>query len=145
MAIRRRRWSRRCRRLDLTGLTRRSEADARLAQDVADPALRAFLLQSLSIRDGAAEWKLNLPVLGAEMAEIIGFPRGCRAVRRPGFVRDRGGVGLCPARALAADPGAVPALAAEVIDGAGHWVHAEQPAAFAAAVDAFLRDPSLSD
>jgi pimeloyl-ACP methyl ester carboxylesterase len=60
--------------LDLAGLSRRSEADARLAPSVPDPVLRAFFLQSLAFEDGVARWKLNLDVLAEQMPTIMGFP-----------------------------------------------------------------------
>src|SRR2546427_9673635 len=40
-------YARALREVDLTGVTRRSEADARLAGAILDPADRAFLLQNL--------------------------------------------------------------------------------------------------
>lgn len=60
--------------LDLTGLTSRKEADARLAIDVPDAGLRAFFLQSLDLQAVPPRWRLNLAVLAAEMPKIVGWP-----------------------------------------------------------------------
>ena len=59
---------------DLAGVTRRSDADIRLAETVDDPALRSFFLQSLDLKSDPPKWRLNLEVLGQSMAEIMGFP-----------------------------------------------------------------------
>jgi pimeloyl-ACP methyl ester carboxylesterase len=62
--------------LDLTGLSQRGEADRRLEPLVPDPGTRAFLLQSLDLKDNPPRWRLNLPVLDAEMDKIVGWPEG---------------------------------------------------------------------
>lgn len=62
------------RNLDLTGLTSRTEADARLSQTIDDPGLRAFFLQSLDLKSKPPRWRLNLDVLEAEMPKIVGWP-----------------------------------------------------------------------
>jgi esterase len=61
--------------LDLTGLTTRGEADRRLSALVEDPSLRAFFLQSLDLKaPGGPRWRLNLPVLEAEMPRSSAGP-----------------------------------------------------------------------
>jgi pimeloyl-ACP methyl ester carboxylesterase len=124
--------------VDLTRVTRRSEADPLLAASVADPALRAFLLQSLGVEHGRAAWKLNLDVLADQMPVIMGFPEVAGRFEGPAlfvtgersdYVRD------------AHWPPIVehfPAAQRVVIPDAGHWVHAEAPREFAAAVAGFL-------
>ena len=93
--------------VDLAVVGRRSDADAALAARVPEPALRAFLLQSLAIGANGAAWKLNLAALADQMPAIMDFPELGATLRRPDAVRDRGGVGLRAARALAAHPRAV--------------------------------------
>ena len=124
--------------LDLAGLSSRSEADRRLAARVDDPALRAFFLQSLDLKADPPRWRLNLDTLEAEMDRITGWhaPEGrfegpalflagaesdyIRPEHRP-LIRD-----LFPTARMAKIPGA------------GHWLHADRPGEFAAAVAAFL-------
>jgi esterase len=81
------------RRLDLDALPSRAAADARLAQWIPDPSLRAFLLTNLVQAEGRLRWRINLPVLADGLAEIEAFPtpglhRRARfrlpAARRPG-------------------------------------------------------------
>ncbi|MDO5530116.1 MAG: alpha/beta fold hydrolase, partial [Paracoccus sp. (in: a-proteobacteria)] len=60
--------------LDLGGLRLRSEADRRLSADIDDPAVRAFLLQSLDLKADEPRWKINLKVLRDEMDRLVGWP-----------------------------------------------------------------------
>lgn len=121
------------RALDLDGVSNRAEASAAL--DVA-PELRDFFLQSLDLKE--RRWRLNLDALEANMASIIGFPEvsgqfdgqvlflsGATSDYVLPEYRDR-------IRAL------FPKARFARIPGAGHWLHAEKPREFEAAVRAFL-------
>jgi pimeloyl-ACP methyl ester carboxylesterase len=126
------------RSLDLARITRRSEADAALAPLVPQPGLRAFFLQSLAFEDGRARWKLALDTLAAEMPAIMGFPAPDASFAGPTlFLTGAGSDYVRPEhwpriRAL------FPAAEHRAIPGAGHWLHADAPAPFIAAVSAFL-------
>jgi esterase len=126
--------------LDLVGITRRRDADALLAAAVPNPGGRALLLQNLVFGDGPPHWRLNLPALEAALPTLAGFP-----VFPPGAIYDgsvlfaAGGKSGALRREdepvlHALFPNATVARIAE----AGHWVHAEQPAAFLALVEPFL-------
>ena len=126
--------------LDLGGVKRRSDADAALAPAIPDPAERAFLLQNLILENGQAHWRLNLEAIEREMPRLVGFP---------GLPSDRTYDGpalfVAAGRSTYLRPEHEPAIRrlfpnAEiaVIDNAGHWLHAEQPAAFLAIIEAFL-------
>ncbi len=124
--------------LELSGLSSRAEADARLAATNPDAALRAFFLQSLDLHAQPPAWRLNLDVLIAEMPTIVGWPY-------PEGRFDGPALFLTGANSAYVKPEYHPAILAQfpqarfqAIDGAGHWLHAEQPRAFEAAVAAFL-------
>jgi pimeloyl-ACP methyl ester carboxylesterase len=126
------------RRVDLSAVTRRSDADAQLATLSPDRALRAFFLQSLVVEPGGARWKLNLDALGDQMEEIMGFPPLDAEFDRPALFL-RGGASEYVGDAHR--PRILelfPAATFETIPGVGHWLHAEAPDAFRAAVSAFL-------
>lgn len=127
--------------VDLSAVTRRSDADAQLAPLSPDRALRAFFLQSLVVEAGGARWKLNLEALGDQMEEIMGFPPVDAEFRRPTLFL-RGGnseyVGDAHRPRIVE---LFPAARFETIPEAGHWLHAEAPDAFRAAVTAFLDAP----
>ncbi len=124
--------------LDLSGFTRRSEADAVLAQSVPEAAIRSFFLQSLIISDQGNRWQLNLDALGQNMDLIVGFPNVRGMFEGPSLFL-RGG----------ASPYVLDSDMSEIIEqfssaelstiaGVGHWLHAEAPREFIAKVKAFL-------
>lgn len=126
--------------LDLTGLSQRGEADRRLEPLVPDPGTRAFLLQSLDLKDNPPRWRLNLPVLDAEMDKIVGWPEG--------VVGSYDGPTLFLSGALSdyvrpdhreAIKALFPRAVLAKLPGAGHWLHADKPREFEAAVRAFLK------
>ena len=113
--------------------SRRAEADAALAAGVADPSLRAFLLQNLVARaDGSGmRWRIGLAAIRECMPELLGFDAAPGA-RYPGdtlFVR-----GALSDYVRSEHEAAIhawfPAARIGTIDDAGHWVHAEQPQRF---------------
>jgi pimeloyl-ACP methyl ester carboxylesterase len=124
--------------LDLARITTRGEADAALAAQVPDPTLRAFFLQSLDFRQQPPRWKLNLPVLEAEMDKIVGWPGTTGRFDRPALFLTGADSSYVlpehrePIRAL------FPKARFARIPDAGHWLHAEAPRAFEETVRVFL-------
>ena len=126
--------------LDLANIKRRSVADAALAPMIPDPAERAFLLQNLILEESQARWRLNLEAIEREMPRLVGFP-----AIQAGRTYDGPSLFVAGDRSDYLRPEHEPAIRrlfpkAEIanIDNAGHWLHAEQPAAFLAVVEAFL-------
>lgn len=124
--------------VDLSVVARRTDADMQLAKRLDTAALRAFFVQSIEISDKGARWQLNLDALGAEMPKIMGFP----AVQ--GMFENRT-LMLTGAESDYVTPEIVPEILRlfpqaefERIAGAGHWLHAENPREFLAAVERFL-------
>ncbi|CAA7620314.1 Predicted hydrolase or acyltransferase [Candidatus Terasakiella magnetica] len=114
----------------------RADVDAHLAATIADRGVRAFLMQNLEGGAGGYRWRPNLAVLGAHMDDILAFPRFPEGVRYDGptlFVAGEASDYIRPAfedviSAL------FPAARMVEIAGAGHWVHADNPQAFLAAI-----------
>lgn len=117
----------------------RAEASALLAPAVEDPALRAFLLQNLRFGADAPAWRIGLDAIAANLSALEGWeaPPGVAyagpalflAGERSGYVRPD----YRPAiREL------FPAARFAILRDAGHWMHADQPEAFAATAAAFL-------
>jgi pimeloyl-ACP methyl ester carboxylesterase len=128
--------------VDLRGITRRSEIDARLAEAIPGAAERAFLLQNLVIEEGEAHWRLNLEAIERQLHQILGFPDLPAGSEYSGptlFV-----AGAASAYIQPSDEPAIQRLFPQArvrrIDGAGHWVHAEQPQAFLKVVEPFLSE-----
>lgn len=124
--------------LDLTGLVSRGEADRRLAAAVPDAGVRAFLLQSLDLKADPPRWKLNLDQLEADMAGIIGFPEMQGRFDGPTLFLRGALSAYVPPAAEARIHALFPAARIETLEGAGHWLHADRPREFEAAVAAFL-------
>ena len=122
--------------LDLAGISKRSEADAQLAAQIEEPGVRAFLLQSLDVR--AQRWLLNLTTLRAEMDRIIGWPEASGEFSGPTLFLSGAASDYVQAEHRAAIKSLFPAARFAKIPGAGHWLHAEKPREFEAAVAAFL-------
>jgi pimeloyl-ACP methyl ester carboxylesterase len=119
------------------GLTRR-EADAALAEAVPQPAIRAFLLQNLRFEGDVPAWRLNLAAIAAGMPAIEGFPDLPGTYAGPVLV-------LAGERSDYIRPGhharfraLFPAARFATVARAGHWLHAENPEGFLAAVEPFL-------
>jgi esterase len=128
------------RELDLAGIKRRSEADARLAPSILDPAERAFLVQNLIFEDGRARWRLNLAAIEQAMPHLGEFPELPLTA-----VYDGPALFIAAGRSDYLHPEHEPSIRrrfprADIarIDNTGHWLHAEQPQAFLAVVEPFL-------
>jgi len=126
------------RRVDLAQVRGRADAEAQLAEHLEDPALRAFLLQSLDITGAAPRWKLNLDVLADEMDKIIGFPEVEGVFDGPALFLSGAVSDYVRPEHRDRIKELFPRARFAKIPGAGHWLHAEKPRAFEAAVRAYL-------
>jgi pimeloyl-ACP methyl ester carboxylesterase len=126
--------------VDLAAVTRRAEVDKALAGAIPNAPERGFLLQNLLFEDDKPRWRINLDALGAEMPSISGFPSELPAASFAGpalFVAGGNSAYVAPEyepkiRRL------FPQAEIVRIPGIGHWVHAEAPQPFLAAVEPFL-------
>jgi pimeloyl-ACP methyl ester carboxylesterase len=126
--------------LDLAAVIRRGDADRALAAAVPDAAERAFLLQNLVLGDGPPRWRLNLPAIESAMPGLADFPSmpPCAVYAGPTLF-------IAGARSAYLRPEHEPAIrrlfpdaAIATIADAGHWPHAEQPAAFVDCLERFI-------
>lgn len=124
--------------LAIEGLSRRSEADARLSEVVPDGATRAFLLQSLDLKAKPARWKINLDVLAAEMDAILDWPEVDGVFTGPTLVLSGGASDYVLPEHRAETKRFFPKARFAKIRDAGHWLHADKPREFSASVAAFL-------
>ena len=104
-----------------------------------DPGTRAFLLQSLDLRANPPRWKLNLPVLAAEMDKIIGWPDTLTGPFNGPVLFLSGGASDYVQRAHRPRIKALfPTARFASLPEAGHWLHADKPRAFEASLAAWL-------
>ncbi|QMU57915.1 MAG: alpha/beta fold hydrolase [Boseongicola sp.] len=124
------------RSIDLSAIQTRGDADRQLRDHVDAPGVRAFLLQSLDVK--AKKWRLNLDVLAAEMDSIIGFPEISGQFEGPSLFLSGAESDYVLSEHRETIRNLFPKAKFAKIPGAGHWLHADRPRAFEAAVDAFL-------
>lgn len=116
----------------------RAVADATLAPAEPDPSTRAFILSNR--RPDGAGWRIGVEGIAASIEAIMDWsaPAGARFERpalfvsgeRSNYIREENRPAI---RAL------FPAARFLAVKGAGHWVHADQPDAFAAVLEGFFR------
>ncbi len=125
--------------LPLTPALTRAEADAMLVEAVADPAVRAFLLQNR--RFGAsAGWRIGLDQIAAAVPDLEGWAPLAGTYDGPAlFVAgERSDYVRVEERPLIRTM--FPRARFVTLKNAGHWVHADNPAGFLAVVEAFLQN-----
>jgi pimeloyl-ACP methyl ester carboxylesterase len=122
--------------VDPAALDKRSDADAALAAAIPDAPVRAFLLQSLDLKEKC--WRLNLDALEAEMPQIIGWPGIEAEAGHPTLFLAGGDSDYVKPDSRAVTRQLFPKARFASIPGAGHWLHAEKPREFEAAIRVFL-------
>jgi len=134
---------------DVLAAASRTEVQRRLQHSVPDRGVVPFLMQNLVTRNDHFDWRLNLLGISTAMPQLCAFSSALLGSRFAGpvtviagkdsdYVAQHDGASFRP---MFTDVGV------EVIEGAGHWVHADQPAAFLASVrQALSRDarPSIA-
>jgi pimeloyl-ACP methyl ester carboxylesterase len=126
--------------LNLSGINRRSEADALLADKIDDRGVRGFLLQNLASGEDGLAWRVALQALADNMPGRVGFPEPGADERYEGpalFVTGGRSDYVRPEH-RATIRRLFPNAQFAAIPEAGHWVHAEAPEKFLEVVGAFL-------
>jgi pimeloyl-ACP methyl ester carboxylesterase len=128
------------RTLPLAAFSQRLDVKEALAPAIPDPMVRGFLtLNLVSGPDGFA-WTVNLEAIERNFDAILGFPpvaAGQQFTKPVLFLA--GGRSDYVRPAHHGEIGRLfPAATIEVVERAGHWVHADAADAFVAALDAFL-------
>lgn len=123
----------------LAACAHRADVEESLAADIPDRLVRGFVAQNVRIAPEGLSWRVNLDALERHADDILGFPE-IPATRR----FDKPTLFIAGGRAdyIRPEHGAdirrlFPRAAIETIENAGHWVHADAPEAFLAAVTRF--------
>ena len=129
--------------LPARAMINRGTADAALASAVSDPGLRAFLLHNLTRDESGLRWRINLPVLRDSLTVLRTFPalgpgRQSTRFRKPTLFLSGGASTYVRQEHHRDIVRRFPEASFDVIPGAGHWVHAEQPRAVSRSVQRFL-------
>ncbi len=125
----------------LAQLSRRSEVEEALATVIVDPVVRGFLVTNIASRPDGLAWIPNLDAIERQFDTILDWPTLPAGTQYPGptlFLTGATSAFVAPAHEPVIRQ-LFPAARLEQIAAAGHWVHAEQPEAFLAAVRRFLK------
>jgi len=124
------------RNLDLAQIKTRSDADKQLSAEIIDAGTRAFLLQSLDIKE--KHWRFNLDALEKEMPKIMGFPDIEGPFSGPVLFLSGGQSDYVLPQHRTRIRSLFPKARFAKIPGVGHWLHAEKPREFEATARIFL-------
>lgn len=124
--------------VDLENINSRTEADQQLAQHITEPGVRQFLLKSLEKTADGFRWRFNLAGLQENYQALISALPGSGQFNGPTlFIKGAESDYILPEhRPVILQY--FPSAQAKVIQGTGHWLHAEKPAAFNKLVRDFL-------
>lgn len=131
--------------VDLDSVKSRREAEDMLSEGISDTGTKQFLLKNLYWKEGETEklaWRFNLDVIARN---IDAASEGLRTISSHAchlptlFLRGEKSDYITDAdHEMIKDT--FPYSSIQTIGGAGHWIHAEQPAAFFKAVMDFIRE-----
>jgi len=124
--------------LDLQKLESRGEADQQLAEHLAEPGVRAFLMQSLDLKSSPPRWRLNLDVLASEMDKIVGFPEVTGSFSGSTLFLSGANSDYVKPDDRPQIKSLFPKARFARLPGAGHWLHADKPREFEATLRTFL-------
>lgn len=120
------------------GMTR-AEASAALAERIPDPMIRSFLL--LNLRLGTQRpngWRIGLEELGAAIPVLEGWESGPGRYSGPALFISGSRSHYVTQEARPAIRDLFPAVRFMELEGAGHWLHVDDPVGFIAAITPFL-------
>ncbi len=124
--------------LPLAAISNRKQAEMLLAEAIPELSYRQFLLQNLILENGHYRWRIDLDIFRHTAPNIVAFPDCdhltplCRKIlfiagATSGYVKEEDVYALFPDAIL------------RFIANAGHWLHVQQPDAFLAQVEHYLK------
>lgn len=124
--------------LDLTSMSSRKQVEEALTSRIESVSTRLFILKSLQRMDnGQYRWKFNFEVIKRHYDDINRRIDGGKFEKPTLFVRGENSHYLQQSD-IPLIHTLFPSASVITISGAGHWVHADAPDAFAATVAGFL-------
>ncbi len=132
--------------VDLSSTNSRQDADRQLARHVEEAGVRQFLLKNLipvpaEERTEGGEryrWRLNLPVIDRCYPELSAAPEGEGPFEGPVLFIKGADSAYIQTKHREQIQSLFPAADLRVIEGTGHWLHAEKPETFVALCRRFL-------
>ncbi|WP_166269663.1 alpha/beta fold hydrolase [Marinobacter caseinilyticus] len=137
--------------LDLTQVQSRTDADRKLSDKVEALGVRQFLLKNLvKVSDEerhqygqtAFRWRLNLPVIEASYSNLTAAPSAAGPFEGPTLFIKGADSAYIQDKHREAVTHLFPSAELRVIQGTGHWLHAEKADTFATLCRRFLEAPA---
>jgi len=125
--------------IDLKHIKSRREADKQLANFVDDAGIRQFLLRNLTPSDGAFSFKCNIEFIHNCYPQVMQAYRGGATFTGDTLFIKGGNSDYILAEHSNVISNLFPNSKAKIIQGTGHWLHAEKTVAFNKIVNDFCR------
>jgi esterase len=125
--------------INLTEFQSRKEADDALAVHIPDFGTRQFLLKSLGRNSDGFYWKINLPVIAANIEEVGKALKEGATYKGKTLFLAGGKSDYIQEKDMESMMTHFPNFQLKTISDAGHWLHAEQPKAVVREIREFLR------
>jgi esterase len=126
--------------IDVTAVSKRKDADNQLSKYVDNIGVRQFLLGNLSNENGQYSFKCNIDHIAKNYPNIMKTYQGSNIYSGATlFIKGANSDYILPEH-RAEIVRLFPQSRARVIQGAGHWLHAEKTAAFNRSVTSFLEN-----
>lgn len=126
--------------LKLDELESRGDADKKLSEYVPEKGVRQFLLKNLTRNDKKEfEWKINLPILEKNI-EVVGkgLEKRLTTEKDTLFIGGKNSNYIKSEDHIAIN-NFFPNARIKMVEGAGHWIHAEKPEEFLSLIEDFLK------
>lgn len=124
--------------IDLATINQRKDADKQLAQYVDNIGVRQFLLRNLVSENEQFSFKCNIENIDNNYSQIMKTYHGTSTYNGPTlFIKGANSDYILPEH-RAEIVRLFPQSRARIIQGAGHWLHAEKTIAFNRSVESFL-------
>ncbi len=124
--------------VNLAEISSRSDADKQLAEHIEEMGVRQFLLKSLYRSDKGFGWRFNINALYDQYQQIIGWPYTDQIFTGDTLFIKGQNSDYIKAADKAEFARQFPNASAKIIQGTGHWLHAEKPQIFNRLVSEFL-------
>jgi esterase len=126
--------------MDLENLKSRTAAEAELKKITNDINTIQFILQNLIRVEGKFSWRINLPTISANLTTISLFPESLKtkSCRMPSLFLGGSESHYVKSIHNASIYQHFPAAEITMIEGSGHWLHAEKPKEFLNEVKTFI-------
>ena len=125
--------------VDFSAVNARNDVDLLLSSSIKDVATRQFLLQNLTRDESGYRWRINLQAIESNMPSILDYECDISCDTQTLFIGGTSSNYITPEYHQPIQQ-RFPQSKISMIDGAGHWLHAEKPDQFINCLIPFLQD-----